>query len=148
MLPSHIKNENVFEYTLNFLSAFDVIVDTEYLKFFELHYIFYPTFIRGNKEKSVMLFIKEVPNKENFVSIIDPQEGNKKEINIEELAKQLNCKQKDDVFTLIDPNKVDQIIFICFDESQSMKWKLDGGNPHHDEKTRSSIATDFFENSC
>ena len=167
MLPDHIKNENVFEYTLNFLSVFDVIVDTEYLKFFELskineddcdevkqlgeyckkteqqdhliiwtadtfnpnfqavvmkpnfstidkifntvstfkpvaplslHYIFYPTFVRGNKENNAILFIKEVPNKENIVLIIDPQEGNAKEISIEELAKQINCNQKDDFF--------------------------------------------------
>ena len=192
ILPNEVQNENVFEYTLNFLSLFEGITNTEFLKFIEfdaenekdcedmkqfakycdntdqqrhviiwtadtinpdfqsvimkpefeivqnifetittykpvqplsLHYIFYPTFIRGNDDKNVMLFIKEVHDKENFVSIINPFEGKIKEIKIEDLAHQLNCNKKDDLFTLIDPNHVDQIIFICFDESRSMKWK-------------------------
>ncbi|KAK8865515.1 hypothetical protein M9Y10_011071 [Tritrichomonas musculus] len=214
MLPKDVKNENVFEYTLNFLSVFDVITNTEYLKFIEinlknkdecenmkafanycentkqqdhviiwtadtinpdfqavfmnptfstiknifstvttfkpvaplsLHYIFYPTFVHANDDGSVMLFIKEVHDEEGVVSIIDPLEGNLKEIKIEELAMQVECDKKDDVFTLIDPNKVDQIIFICFDESFSMKWKLEGGNPHHNERTRSVLASEFLK---
>ena len=91
-----------------------------------LHYIYNPTFIMGKEDKSDMLFIKEVPDKDNFVLIIDPAEGIPKEMNIEELAHQLNCYKKNDIFNLIDPNRVDQVIFICFDESKSMKWKLEG----------------------
>lgn len=203
MLPPAIKDANVFEYTLNFLSLFSLIQDNEYLKFFEidtereseqpdmnrfvkycldqqlqkdvivwtadtvnpdfqaslmkphfsiienifennsafkpvaplsLHYIFNPTFVRGKEGKSVMLFLKEVPDKNKVVSIIDPLEGEEKEMNIEDLANEINCDTKDDVFTLIDPKQVDELLFICFDESQSMKWKLTGGNPHHNEK--------------
>lgn len=44
--------------------------------------------------------------------IIDSKEGYEKEINIEELATELNSNKKDDFFTLIDSNQVDQIIFI------------------------------------
>lgn len=214
ILPDEVKNENVFEYTLNFLSAFDVINNSEYLKFIELdtkdeydcesngrfadyckttnqqqhvivwtadtinpdfqafymkpsfstiqniletittykpvsplslHYIFYPTFISSNNDKNVMLFIKEVPNEDNLVSIIDPNEGYKKEINIEELAKQVNCDKIENILTLINPNQVDQIIFICFDESKSMKWKLEGGNAHHNEQTRDVLASEFLK---
>lgn len=215
MLPEKVKNENVFEYTLNFLSLFEAITNTEYLKFFEidtknekdctsmkpfanycknteqqqhvivwtadtinpdfqavlmkptfetitnifsqittfkpvapltLHYIFYPTFVRGNEDgKSVMLFIKEVPDKDNVVSIINPNEGKIKEVDIEELARQVNCEKKEDIFTLINPNQVDQIIFICFDESMSMKWKMEGGNPHRNENTRAFVASEFLK---
>ena len=212
--PTRIKNEHIFEYTLNFLSVFEFFPNTEYLKFLEidtenekdceemkqfanycieteqqqhvivwtadtinpdfesafmnpsfsiienifstvttfkpvaplsLHYIFYPTFVSGKDDKSCMLFIKEVQDKENCVSIIDPLDKKVKEIDIEELAKEVNCNKKEDVFTLIDPNQVDQIIFICFDESNSMKWKLEGGNPHRGELTRAAIASEFLK---
>lgn len=92
-----------------------------------------------------MLFIKEVPDKDNVVSIINPNEGKIKEVDIEELARQVNCEKKEDIFTLINPNQVDQIIFICFDESMSMKWKMEGGNPHRNEKTRAFVASEFLK---
>ena len=214
MLPTKVKNEDVFEYTLNFMSIFDMTLTNEYLKIFELdtqnendckemkefarycantkqqqhvivwtadtinpdfkamvmdlpfdrienffatvttfkpvaplslHYIFYPTFIRQKDEKNVMLFIKEVPEKENFVLIIDPNKGKKEEINIEELARMVNVETKEEVFSLVNRNQVDQIIFICFDESASMKWKLEGGNAHNGEETRAMLASEFLK---
>lgn len=189
MLPPNVEDENVFEYTLNFLTIFKSIKNSEYLKFIEfdsrntkdckkmrrfyryckkteqqrhviiwtadtinpdfesffinpdfstlenifstiktfkpvsplsLHYIFYPTFVRGSEDKSVILFLREISNKENSVLVIDPKEGHQKEINIETLAEEMNCKEKEEDFdALIEPNQVDQIIFICFDESKS-----------------------------
>lgn len=111
-----------------------------------LHYIHYPTFIRGERKNEVLLFIKEVTNKENMIEYIDPKEGKVKEISIEELAIKLHNSKKEEFLSAIDGNVVDQIIVICFDESRSMKWKLEGKNPRRPgEITRIEVASRFLK---
>lgn len=109
-----------------------------------LHYIYYPTFIRGNDANHVMLYLREVPNKKKVVRYIDPQIGEIQKINLDELARKLHCEAEENAMDLIDSAHVDQINFICFDQSTSMKFKLEGGNCIHGEPSRADISSDFL----
>ncbi|KAK8891846.1 hypothetical protein M9Y10_029068 [Tritrichomonas musculus] len=109
-----------------------------------LHFVYYPTFIRGRDEKCVMLFLREVANKENYVKYIDPLSGKEEESSIEDLAKKVRCDEREDAIDLIDKNSVEQINIICFDVSTSMKFKLEGSNCIHGEKSRAKISSEFL----
>ena len=43
---------------------------------------------------------------------------------------------------MIDPAFTDQIVFVCFDESTSMKFKPNGCNPRDGEKSKAQISSD------
>lgn len=217
VLPTGIKNENVFEYTLKIISFIGLVKETEYLQLkvvdykdsaadgedemcdylrrtnqqhhiivweedttnpgftgfnidrpredmytsgessiFEavktykpvaplsLHYIHYPTFVNGDKDNEILLYLNEVGDKKDWIRYIDPKEAKIKESSIDDLARKVHNSDEDDFLSLIDGNVVDQIIVICFDESMSMKWKLAGGNCTHGEPSRAQLATQFL----
>lgn len=112
-----------------------------------LHFIYYPTFIKTDQEKQIMLFLHEVPGKKDTIRYIDPLKGRKETITIENLARSLHTTEETNVLELIDHHIVQQLIVICFDQSVSMKWKLSGGNPKAErgELSRLQIATRFLE---
>ncbi|KAK8899970.1 hypothetical protein M9Y10_002293 [Tritrichomonas musculus] len=109
-----------------------------------LHYIYYPTFVRGEGKNESILFIKEVKNKKNWIEYIDPKIGSIKEISIDDLATKLHNSDKEEFLSLIDGNVVDQIIVICYDKSTSMKFKMEGGNPRGGALSRIQIANRYL----
>lgn len=137
--PDPAEIENIFD--TSSLCAYKPVLPLS------LHYVYHPTFIQGGEENYVMLFLKEVPNKKNIIQYIDPTVGTISEIDVNVLSRQTGAgKEQNDLTTLIDPNRVDQLIFICIDESRSMKFRLQGGNPKADrnEISRAQIATQLL----
>ncbi|KAK8896924.1 hypothetical protein M9Y10_014850 [Tritrichomonas musculus] len=88
------------------------------------------------------------PESMNMVDIIDPVEGMATSVDVEKFAKLQGNDRIDDVSSLIDTDKVKQVIFICFDHSGSMKCSLGGYKDKNtitqETQTRAIIATQYL----
>ncbi|OHT16596.1 hypothetical protein TRFO_41707 [Tritrichomonas foetus] len=109
-----------------------------------LHFIYSPTFVKA-PGGGIMLYIDEVPGRPNFVRFINPTEGVIREANLDDLARAVGDTSIDNFASLIDAERVEQLVFICFDESMSMKWKLEGGNTRGAALSRAQISTRYLE---
>ena len=62
-------------------------------------------------------------NASDKVTVHDPIKGNSEEISAEILAKRINNVSEDKKVSLVDKNKVEQVVYILFDNSGSMDTK-------------------------
>ena len=107
-----------------------------------LQYIHHPTFIHGENENEVLLFIgQDYDDNEGMVKIIDPKIGEIEKISIIDLSIKLNNHQIEKITSVINQQIVKQIVVICFDESLSMRTNL--GNS---ELSKIQLATQFLSN--
>lgn len=82
----------------------------------------------------------------NKVDIIDPMEGVASSVDLEQFAIQQGNTKVDNSASLIDADRVKQVIFVCFDQSGSMNCPL-GGHKEPvmpDTQTRAIIATQYL----
>ena len=86
--------------------------------------------------------LKGIEN-QNIVDIIDPVVGAAATFDIEDYAKKIENGTTEKVATLIDPEKVQQIIFVCFDASESMEWPMTG-KKDKDKVTKLGVNSRFF----
>lgn len=86
-------------------------------------------FVRGS-ENNTQLYLQSTESKDrnlaNCVDIINPLVGDTEHVDIDVLAKRLGDTESDDSVMLIDPEKVTQIVMVCFDESVSMRNDISG----------------------
>jgi len=82
------------------------------------------------------------------VSVCDPIEGSFKSISADVLAKRLKNSSKDDSSSLVDPQKVEQLVMICFDKSGSMDSTEAFGNVSEKRINVSKQYLSSFANQC
>lgn len=86
----------------------------------------------------------------NMVDIIDPNVGVASSVNIEDFARHAGDGTIEKVANLIDPEQVKQVIYVCFDASESMGWPLSGYKDRELVKkgveSRIVIATQYLTN--
>lgn len=86
--------------------------------------------IKGHNGRT-LLYLHESMSKDaenaNSIDFIDPLTGMTETRNVEELAKEIGDSSIDRSANLIEPSRVKQIVQVCFDESESMGWKLNRG---------------------
>lgn len=104
-----------------------------------LQYIHHPTFVQGENENEVLLFIGHDYDNKGIVKIIDPKIGEIEKISIIDLSIKLNNHQIEKITSVINQQMIKQIVVICFDESLSMRANL--GNS---ESSKIQLAIQFL----
>lgn len=92
---------------------------------------YYPMFLSGSQPGQVMLYLTKVS--EDKIRYIDSSNGRQLESTIQ---------FQNDLFPLVDSNRIDQLVYFYLDLSISMKWNLIGKSKP--PKSRIEIAKSFI----
>lgn len=120
-----------------------------------LQFVYEPTFVRlepgrdDSLDFKAQLFIENVleagKRKDRMIKIINPIEGNIKEVDYDDLARAIHDMSIDKELQKKGDQSLQQIIYIVFDASASMRGGLDGKSLRKGRRSRFSISKAFLK---